>query len=133
MRELDQTEDARTAFEEARGILEKRVQQNTEDHRLHSALGIAYAGLGRTEEAVVAGKRGVELLPPSKDALVGPSRIVDLARIYTMVGDYDAALEQIDRLLSVPSHYWVGQLELEPSWDPLRDQPRYRELIEKYH
>ena len=129
---LDQAEEAQAAFEDALVILEPRVPQSPEDHRLHSALGITYAGLGRKEEAVAAGKRGVELLPLSKDALVGPWRIGDLAHIYTMVGDYEAALEQIDRVLSVPSPFSVPLLELDPKWDPLRDHPRYRELIEKH-
>ena len=132
LRELDRAEETRAAFDEARVILEGRVQRNPEDHRLHSALGIAYAGLGGEEEAIAAGKRGVELMPVSKDAMVGTWRIEDLALIYTLVGDYDEALEQIDRLLSTRSFFSVGLLELEPSWDPLRDHPRYQEIIEKH-
>ena len=132
LRELDRTEEARAAFEDARGILEERVQQSPEDHRLHSALGIAYAGVGREEEAVAAGKRGVELMPVSKDAFVGPVRLADLVLIYTMVGEYEAALEQTERVLSVPSIFSVPLLELDPKWDPLRDHPRYQKLIEKY-
>ena len=108
------------------------MQQSPEDHRLHAALGIAYAGLGRKEEAVAAGKRGVELLPASKDAMVGPCRIDDLALIYTMVGEYDAALEQLDRLLSVPSWFSVPLMELEPEWEPLRNHPGYQDLLQKY-
>ena len=132
LRELDRSEEARAAFEDALVFLEPRVQQSPEDHRLHSALGITYAGLGRKEEAVAAGKRGVELMPVSKDAMVGPWRIDDLAHIYTMVGEPDAALEQLDRLLSIPALFSVPLMELEPEWESLRDHPRYQELSEKH-
>ncbi len=132
LRELDRAEEARAAFEDARVILEERLGQSPEDHRFHSSLGITYAGLGRKEEAVAAGKRGVELMPVSKDAFLGPSRIHDLARICTMVGERDAALEQIDRLLSVPSFWSARSIKLDPAWDPLRDHPRYQEIIQKH-
>ena len=39
---------------------------------LHGQLGIAYAGLGRKDEAIREGKRAVALLPVSEDALWGP-------------------------------------------------------------
>jgi tetratricopeptide (TPR) repeat protein len=131
-RQLDRPDEARAAFEEARIALEDRLHQRPEDERLHSALGIALAGLGRKEEAIDEGKRGLELLPVSKDALIGPFRLVDLASIYTMVGEADAALDQIEQLLSIPSFFSVRLLELDPMWDPLRDHPRYQEIVKKY-
>ena len=64
--------------------------------------------------------------------MVGPWRIDDLAHIYTMVGEPDAALEQLDRLLSIPALFSVPLMELEPEWESLRDHPRYQELSEKH-
>ena len=55
-----------------------------------------------------------------------------LARVYTMIGDYGAAVEQLDRLLSVPSEISVPLLRINPAWDPLRDDPRFQALLEKY-
>ncbi len=78
------------------------------------------------------GKLAVELFPISMDALDGPDFIENLALIYTMVGEPDAALDQIEQLLSIPSNFSVGWLELHPEWDPLRKHPRYREIVEKY-
>ncbi len=102
------------------------------DHRIRRALGIAYAGLGRKEDAIREGRRAVELCPVSKDALQGPGVVWNLAVIYTMVGEYDAALEEIEYLFSVPSYMSVPWLRLDPSWDPLRDHPRFEALLEKY-
>jgi serine/threonine-protein kinase len=131
-RMLDKPELARAGFEDARVILEQELQKQPDDHRFHIALGIAYAGLGRKEEAIREGKRALELYPLSRDAMIGAQLIKNLALIYTMVGEHDAALDQIEHLLSIPSLLSVGILELDPSWDPLRNHPRYQEIVEKY-
>ena len=98
----------------------------------NSALGIAYAGLDRKAEAIREGKRAVELSPVSKDPYAGLSNVGTLAVIYTMVGEYDAALEEIEYLLSIPSYMSVQNLRLDPRWDPLRDHPRFEALLDKY-
>ena len=53
-------------------------------------------------------------------------------KVYVRVGEYDAALDQIDHLLSVSSGLSVALLRLDPRWDPLRDHPRYQELLKRY-
>jgi serine/threonine-protein kinase len=92
---------------------------------------MVYAGLGRKEEAVREGKSGVELIPVSKNAVVGPFRVEDLAFIYVLVGEQDTALDQIEYLLSIPSWLSVPLLRLDPRWDPLRDHPRFQTLLEE--
>ncbi len=129
---MGEPELAHTSYDSARAILEKELDTHLDDHRIHSALGIAYAGLGRKDEAIREGKRAVELYPVSKDALTGPSRVGDLAEIYTTVGEYDTALDEIEYLLSIPSWWSVQDLRLDPIWDPLRDHPRFEALLEKY-
>ncbi len=129
---MGESELAHASYDSARAILEKELDAHLDDHRIHSALGIAYGGLGHKEIAIHEGKWGVELLPVSKDALIGPARVLDLAEIYTMVGEYDAALEEIEYVLSLNGWWSVQELRLDPIWDPLRDQPRFQELLEKY-
>jgi eukaryotic-like serine/threonine-protein kinase len=72
------------------------------------------------------------MIPVSKDAFQGPSPIITLAEIYTMTGEFDQALDQLDYLLSIPSWFSVRTLQLEPVWDPLRSHPRYQQLIKKF-
>ena len=81
-------------------------------------------------EAIHQGKRGVELMPVSKDAMDGPDRVLDLAMIYAMVGEQEAALDQIEYVLSIPASFSVQLLRLDPRWDPLRDHPRFQALLE---
>jgi tetratricopeptide (TPR) repeat protein len=129
---MGEWESAHASYDSARIVLEKEITAHQDDYRLHSALGIAYAGLGRKDEAIREGKRGVELYPVSKDALDGTNGVRGLALIYTMVGEYDAAVAQIEYLLSIPSWISYHDLHLDPRWDPLREQPRFQALLEKY-
>ena len=88
--------------------------------------------MGRFEEAESEIKRALELDPLDKDACVGPNRIADLAQILTMVGERDAAVERLEHLLSVPANHSVQLLRIDPTWDPLRDHPRFKRLLKKH-
>jgi len=118
-------------YDSARIILETRVKRRSREARYHSSLGIAYAGLGRKEDAVREGKEAVNLLPVTNDAWRGPYRVEDLAAIYAMVGEHDAAVEQLEYLLSIPSHISVPLLRLDPKWNVLRDNPRFQRLLKR--
>jgi serine/threonine-protein kinase len=117
-------------YDSARSVVETEIQQRPDDPRYRSALGIAYAGLGRKDDAIREGELAVELDPMSKDVWRGAHRVEDLARIYTMVGEYDAAIDQLEILLAVPSLTAVPMLRIEPTWQPLRGHPRFQALVE---
>ena len=130
LRFLGRAEEARVAYEAARVVLEKELEERPDDFRLHSALGLAYAGLGRKAEAIAAGKRAVEMQPVEKDAYIGPLQVKHLAVIYSRLGEPDLAVDQLENLLSIPSRTSVEILRLDPVWDPLRDHPRFQALLE---
>jgi TolB-like protein/Flp pilus assembly protein TadD len=123
---------AQAAFESARIVAEQLVQESPDDAARHGQLGLILAGLGRKEEAIKEGKRAVELLPEAQDALDGPEVAFVLAQIYAWTGEYDQAFELLDHLLQVPSSLTVPILKLDPVWDPLRKDPRFQALIDKY-
>jgi len=126
---LNEPEQARTAYENAVEILGKKVMEIPADPRYHSALGIAYASLGRKEEAIKEGLMAVELLPVSKDAMYGLGHLQDLAIIYTKSGEFDLALDILEELLSIPS--WISPVWIE--WDirfaPLKSHSRFKKLL----
>jgi serine/threonine protein kinase/tetratricopeptide (TPR) repeat protein len=128
---MNKTELARKYYDEARSILESKINERPEHARFHSVLGIAYAGLGRKEDALREGMRGVELLPVSKETMRGPCRVEDLARIYVMVGEFDEAIDLLEFLLAVPGKVSKHILRLDPVWDPVRNHPRFKKLIEQ--
>jgi len=129
---LNEPELAKNSYERALDFLEAAVSESPEDPRLRSSLGITYAALGRKEEAIREGIRGTELLPKSVDGYYYLPSAVDLAHIYTIVGQDKAALDQIEYLLSNPSWISVPWLEMDPRWNPLRDHPRFLALLEEY-
>lgn len=45
---------------------------------------------------------------------------------------YDAALDQIEHLLSIPSWLTVPLLRVDPRYDPLRENTRFQALLAKY-
>jgi len=118
--------------EAALAELEAAVAKKPDDPRLHSSLGIALAGLGRSREAVAEGLRATELLPRSKDGFYYIPFAIDLAQIYVMVGDHERAIAQLEELLSNPSWISVPFLENNPTWNPLRADPRFAELLRRH-
>jgi len=119
----------RAYADSARAMLEAKVRQRPGDHYWHAALGIAYAMLGRAEDAVREGKRAVELLPISRDHSTGPFLLTNLARIYVITGDADDAVALLEQLLSIPSWISVSALRLDPQWTPLHRHPRFEQLV----
>ena len=129
---MDKPELERQQYESTRKFLEQKTREDPEDSRYWSALGIALAGLGQKREALQAAEKSVELLPISKEAYRGTKRAEDLAHVYTMVGEYDKAFDQIEYLLSIPGELSVALLKLDPVWAPLRALPRFQKLVQKY-
>ena len=126
---LDHPELSRGQYDSARAVAARRVRGRPDEANYHSALGIAYAGLWRKAEAIGEARKATELLPVSKEAYVGLHRLEDLARVYVMVGEYDLALDELERLLSLPGGKSIPFLKLDPVWNPLRDHPRFRALL----
>ena len=120
---------ARVYYDSARNVVAGKLREHPDDPRLHSALGIAWAGLGRKDEAIAAGRKAVELLPVTKEAFRGYRHEHDLARIYTMVGEYDTAVSRLEYLLSIPGWLTPAWLRIDPAWDPLRRNPRFQRLV----
>ncbi len=131
---LGESAAMRSHAERAKASIEKNVAERPDDPRYHSALGLAYAYLGRKEEAIREGSRAVSLCPVSKDALAGPNYALGLARIYAVAGEPESAVERLDYLMSIPAGDLVSpaSLKSDPAWDTIRDHPRFKQLVEKY-
>jgi len=123
---------ARRWYEAARVELEKKTVRDPNDAESHSSLGIAYAGLGRHADAVREAKLGCDLNPASKDPLGVLDRLGDLAQVYTMVGQSREAIVVLDDCLSRSGFFTVHVLRLDPTWDPLRSDPRFQALLTRY-
>ncbi|NIN71302.1 MAG: tetratricopeptide repeat protein [Gemmatimonadetes bacterium] len=129
---MNRAEAARAHYDSARTLLEAMRRERPDDAFFSSELAVAYAGLGLVDEAVRTGRRAVEMLPPSKDAMDGTDPVAYLAQVYLMVGEHERAIEQLEVLLANPGWLSVHWLRLDPIWDPLRDQPRFQALLHRY-
>jgi TolB-like protein/Flp pilus assembly protein TadD len=123
---------AQEKLENARMVSEKLLREAPGDAARHAQHGQILAALGQKQEAIAEGKRAVELLPESQDALDGPKCTSALAEIYACTGEFDQAFRLLDHLFAIPSDLTVPMFKLDPAWDPLRKDPRYQALIDKY-
>ena len=72
-------------------------------------------------------------MPLERDALDGTVYLQSLAHIYGRVGQHDAAIDELESLLSRPGRLGVAQLRIDPTWDPLRGHPRFQTLVAGGH
>ena len=123
---------AHACFDSAKVQFEKEVRRQPEVAYFHAGLGLALAGLQEKEVAIREGENAVALLPVSTDAYTGSLLLEILAWIYVKTENYDAAIDRLAELLTIPSRLSVNKLKIEPNWAPLRDLPRFQELLNKH-
>jgi tetratricopeptide (TPR) repeat protein len=114
----------------ARAAFEQQLTATPEDPQRRALLGVALAYMGRKEEAVREGQRGVALVPAATDAQTGAYNRHQLARIYILVGEQEKAIDQLEPLLRMPYFLSPAWLRIDPTFDPLRKNPRFLKLVE---
>jgi tetratricopeptide (TPR) repeat protein len=119
---------ARADYERARAFLEGQAQEHPDDSGWHMALAQTDAMLGRKEDARRQVAVSLELLSVSRDAFDGAALLVDAAAIHARIGDVDAAVRELEMLLSMPSPMSRALLRVDPCFAMLRDAPRFHAL-----
>jgi len=125
-----------SAAQDFRRELDKVAPGTFQEGDLHAFLGQAYAGLGEAASAIAEGQKAMAMRPTSKDPFEGPEEEESMARIYALVGDADHAIPILKRLLQIPyglappilAKITPALLRLDPSWDQIRNDPRFQEL-----
>lgn len=120
---------ARAYFDSARMVWEPRVRARPQEWRFRTQLGVAYAGLGRREEALAEGRAAVALLPLGRDAQAGAYPLSAMVTIAVLTGLPDTALAYLRPLIEQPSQFSKTLLQVEPLFAPLRDRPGFRRLV----
>jgi serine/threonine-protein kinase len=121
---------ARLYADSARIALQGQLRDSPEDAQRRMLYGLALAHLGRKTDAIREGGRGVALLPVAKDSYDGPYLQHQFARIYILLGEPEKALDQLEPLLKIPYYLSPGWLKIDPTFDPLRGNPRFERLVE---
>ncbi|MFI5235147.1 MAG: protein kinase [Gemmatimonadales bacterium] len=120
---------ARALYDSARVVLQADLRRLPDDYGFHARLGLALARLGEGDAAIREGKRAVELLPPERDAYFGVDNVRNLAQIYAILGEAGPAVEQLRKVLALPSDLTPAELRVDPTWDPIRLDPAFQQLV----
>ncbi len=119
---------ARAYADSARAALEQQLVAAPDDPQRHAIHGLALAYLGRKADAVAEGERAVAMLPSARDGFNGPYYQMILTRIYLRVGEPEKALDHLEPLLHQPFYISPAWLRIDPTFGPLRGNPRFEKL-----
>jgi serine/threonine-protein kinase len=119
---------ARLSADSARLAFEEQLRAAPQDAQRHVFRGVALAYLGRKAEAIAEGERGVALWPISRDAYQGAYIQHQLVRIYLLAGEPEKALDRLEPLLRMPFYLSPGWLRIDPTFAPLKGNPRFQRL-----
>jgi TolB-like protein/cytochrome c-type biogenesis protein CcmH/NrfG len=122
---------AQPLFLQAQSDLNKLRAAGENGLLLRSVLLGVEAHLGHRDET-----RGLadSLLETTRnDAWQLPNTEEDVARAYVALGDFDRAFPLLEHALHVPGVevLTTAYLRLDPSWDPIRNDPRFQKLCEE--
>ena len=126
---LGKKSESKKHFDKAITNLNEKIIEYPNDPRFYTTLGLIYARLGKNKDAVEAGLEATRILPISKDAMFGPTFEKSLSSIYSIIGEKNIALEKIEFLSSIPSGFHYGELLRDPSFDSIRNEPRFQEVL----
>lgn len=122
----------RAAFDSARVLIDSVVRVMPDDWRVHVARGLVLAGLRLRAEALAEAQWLQQSDQYRSDTFDGPLLAEGRAQILSQLGEGDAAVDEIERLLAGPSWISVYALRLDPLWDPIREHPRFQALLAIY-
>ena len=116
----------------ARVKLEAARESDPDDRRIQIALAFTYAALGNAEQARIAADAAVASTPISEDSFAGPGVLLDRAKTLAMIGDDDAALEDLRTVMSVPNHWMSGPVVIRkhPAFENLHSRPEFQALFD---
>lgn len=125
------TEEARIYFDSLSMGQERATPPGNPDAAAEGRAQLArnLARAGRTEDA----RRVLEdaMSMPVSDAWM-PRVRRRWAQAYAELGDVEGAVEHLEPLLSVPSLITVYTLETRWTWEPVRDHPAFRAMLERH-
>jgi DNA-binding winged helix-turn-helix (wHTH) protein/TolB-like protein/Flp pilus assembly protein TadD len=127
---LRDSAQARQSCAATLAMLKSQESRRLNDPRLQAELALASAGLGLRSEALAAAARAVALCPVDQDAVEGPVYLLEQAFVQAHLGESEAAVRNLERLLALPGFVSLRWLRLDPSWAPLRNAPAFQALGE---
>lgn len=89
--------------------------------------------MGQKGQALENVNHARQLMPLSKDALLGVVPIEGLAVVHTYLGEEDKAIDVLEQLLKLPfgglCSNTIPLYIRHPYWKPLQNNPRFKKLV----
>src|SRR5438445_1241756 len=129
---------AHESWTQTKNELESSLKEQPESYILIGELALTEMKLGENALAMTLADRGLSANPIEKDAATGPWPLEVFARVTAATGDHDRSIATLKKLLSIPYEGPLAShlppppalLQLDPMFDPLRNDPRFKALTE---
>ena len=126
---------AEAAFAAARLEVEKAVLTDASNGRALSLLAMIDAGLGHKDQAVQEAEHACDLVTFENSGPSAPIVRCNLAVVYAWDGQPDLAISTLNSLVNraagsnLPAQPTYGDFRWNPLWDPLRNDPRFEQIV----
>jgi eukaryotic-like serine/threonine-protein kinase len=127
---MGDTMHARMFGDTALAAFEKQLHDFPDRAQLRELVARAAALAGRKQEATMQADSALKLRETTNDASLRPYVLFQAARVFIQSGEYERALDLIERLITMPaSDVTAAYLRIDPSFAPLKGNPRFEKLI----
>ena len=126
---LGDKDTARARAAEGAASLKADLEKQPANASLWAGLSGAHVLLGDRADALRCAQKAKDLVPESKDAILGPNFSLNYGSCLAWLGDKDRALAELARLLRTPWGENVYTAKFSTSWFPLRGDPRFEALV----
>ena len=132
-KKMNQEDRSNSFFEEALVDVEKQLKNAVDDPRFLASKGKILAYLGENEKAIKYGKMATDIVSVDNDKLQGVDYNYDLAKIYSICGEFEEAVTEIKKIQNVqPNMAIVGFLTNDAEFSNIQKYPGFRRLINDY-
>jgi tetratricopeptide (TPR) repeat protein len=126
---------ARAAFDSALQRTKRQVDSvpgARSDFSAQRSLTEVAALAGRRDVALQAARETVRLLQATPNGTWGPDAMNIAAEVFAKFGEDSAALENLDRALTLPSHVTVALVRLNPVWARFKGVPAFEQMLARH-